>query len=222
MFKYSTQEPLTGGVAQPANSKVVYLRFEMPGLVAVDNPYPMSDSRALQALAAGQLVRQATGGDLSAFEELVTRLQRRVYGFAYHHVRDLDEAHDLAQEIFVKLFRNLARFDPERPFEPWFWRLAANTAINYRRKRVPQPAEAPEEAAADASPSHDPALVQALAQLDPAYRLPVLLHYYADLSLDQVSHSLGITVPAVKSRLHRARAQLRNSLAEAEESEGAR
>jgi RNA polymerase sigma-70 factor (ECF subfamily) len=194
----------------------------MRGLVAVDNPYPMSDSRALQALAAGQLVRQATGGDLSAFEELVTRLQRRVYGFAYHHVRDLDEAHDLAQEIFVKLFRNLARFDTERPFEPWFWRLAANTAINYRRKRVPQPAEAPEEAAADASTSHDPALVQALAQLDPAYRLPVLLHYYADLSLDQVSHSLGITVPAVKSRLHRARAQLRNSLAEAEESEGAR
>jgi RNA polymerase sigma-70 factor (ECF subfamily) len=193
----------------------------MRGLVAVDNPYPMSDSRALQALAAGQLVRQATGGDLSAFEELVTRLQRRVYGFAYHHVRDLDEAHDLAQEIFVKLFRNLARFDTERPFEPWFWRLAANTAINYRRKRVPQPAEAPEEAAADASTSHDPALVQALAQLDPAYRLPVLLHYYADLSLDQVSHSLGITVPAVKSRLHRARAQLRNSLAEAEESEGA-
>jgi len=195
----------------------------MRGLVAVDRSYPMSDSRALQALAAGQLVQQATGGDLNAFEELVTRLQRRVYGFAYHHVRDLDEAHDLAQEIFVKLFRNLARFDSERPFEPWFWKLAANTAINYRRKRVPQPAEASEDAAdPDASTSHDPVLVQALAQLDPAYRLPVLLHYYADLSLEQVSLSLSISIPAVKSRLHRARAQLRNSLAEAEESEGAR
>lgn len=184
---------------------------------------PMSDSRAALAPAAGQLARQATGGDLDAFEELIRRLQRRVYGFAYQHLRDVDEAHDLAQEIFVKLFRNLARYDPERPFEPWFWKLAANTTINYRRKRVPLPAE-PSEAATDpdeARSGHDPVLVQALAQLDPGYRLPILLHYYADLSLEQVSHTLNLSVPAIKSRLHRARAQLRNSLAEAEEAEEA-
>ncbi|HET9782383.1 MAG TPA: RNA polymerase sigma factor [Candidatus Dormibacteraeota bacterium] len=174
----------------------------------------------MQTIAANQLVRQASGGDLDAFEELIRRLERRVYGFAYQHLRDSDEAHDLAQEIFVKLYRNLARYDAERPFEPWFWKLAANTSINYRRRRVPMPAEAVEEAADDATtlPRHDPALVEALAQLDPAYRLPVLLHYYADLSLEQVSQSLNVTVAAVKSRLHRARAQLRNSLAEAEES----
>ena len=194
----------------------------MRGLVAVET-LPMSDSRALQALAAGQLVQQATKGDLDAFEELVTRLQRRVYGFAYHHVRDRDEANDLSQEVFVKLYRNLGRFDTARPFEPWFWKLAANTAINYRRKRVPVPAEASEETVdPDAPATHDPVLVQALAQLDPAYRLPVLLHYYLDLSLEQVSLSLNLSIPAVKSRLHRARAQLRNSLAEAEASEGAR
>jgi RNA polymerase sigma-70 factor (ECF subfamily) len=182
------------------------------------------DPRALsadgmQGLAAGQLVRQATGGDLGAFEELIRRLQRRVYGFAYQHLRDPDEAHDLAQEIFVKLYRNLDRYDVDRPFEPWFWKLAANTSINYRRKRVPLPAEAGEELADDSSalPRHDPALVQALSQLDPSYRLPVLLHYYADLSLEQVAHSLNSSVPAIKSRLHRARAQLRNTLAEAEE-----
>ena len=173
-----------------------------------------------QALPAAQLVRQATGGDLDAFEELIRRLQRRVYGFAYHHLRDTDEANDLAQEIFVKLYRNLARFDPQRPFEPWFWKLAANTTINYRRKRVPIPAEPLEESTGEDTTSrgHDPALVDALAQLDPAYRLPILLHYYADLSLEQVSQSLNLSVPAIKSRLHRARAQLRNSLAEAEES----
>jgi RNA polymerase sigma-70 factor, ECF subfamily len=173
----------------------------------------------MQGLAAGQLVQQATGGDREAFEELIRRLQRRVYGFAYQHLRDSDEAHDLAQEIFVKLYRNLDRFDVDRPFEPWFWKLAANTSINYRRKRVPLPAEAGEEIADDSSalPRHDPALVQALSQLDPSYRLPVLLHYYADLSLEQVAHSLNSSVPAIKSRLHRARAQLRNSLVEAEE-----
>ena len=171
-----------------------------------------------QALNAGQLVRNATGGDPDAFEELVRRLQRRVYGFSYQHLRDVHEAHDLAQEIFVKLYRNLGRYDPERPFEPWFWKLAANTTINYRRKRVPLPAEARDEAIDDASGRpHDPALLEALAQLDPAYRLPILLHYYSDLSLEQVSQSLNLSIAAVKSRLHRARAQLRNSLAEAEE-----
>ena len=182
----------------------------------------MTDLVAIQALAPAQLVRLAGGGDLDAFEELVRRFQRRVYGFAFHHLRDPEEANDLAQEIFVKLYRNLGRYDTERPFEPWFWRLAANLAINYRRKRVPVPAEPSEEMAGTVGPDagHDPAVVQALAGLDPAYRLPVLLHYYADLSLEQVSLSLGLTLAATKSRLYRARAMLRNSLAEAEEVEG--
>jgi len=179
---------------------------------------PMSGAQNSEALTTALLVRQATGGDVDAFEELVRRLQRRVYGFAYQHLRDVDEAHDLAQEIFVKLYRNLGRYDPQRPFEPWFWTLAANTTINYRRRRVPAPAEPQEASDLDPTlPQHDPTLVEALAQLDPTYRLPVLLHYYADLSLQEVAQTLKLTVPAVKSRLHRARAQLRNSLAEAEE-----
>jgi len=180
------------------------------------------DARAL--LQPAQLVREATGGDMDAFEELIRRFQRRVFGFAYQHLRDLDEAQDLTQEIFVKLYRNVARFDPSRPFEPWFWKLAANTTINYRRKRIPTPTDqAAEEritAADPGSTEHDAALVTALAQLDPAYRLPILLHYYADLSVDQVAQTMSLTVAATKSRLHRARALLRNSLAEAEESEG--
>jgi RNA polymerase sigma-70 factor, ECF subfamily len=180
----------------------------------------MSGRSDIAAVGAGQLVDQATGGDLEAFEELVRRMQRRVYGFAFHHLRDLDEAKDLSQEIFVKLYRNLARFDSTRPFEPWFWKLAANTTINYRRKRVPVPTD--EELHGAAAPAdaaqHDPVLVEALSQLDPSYRLPILLHYYADLSLEQVAASLSVSIPAIKSRLHRARALLRNSLAELEES----
>jgi RNA polymerase sigma-70 factor (ECF subfamily) len=183
----------------------------------------MTGTPDASVLHAAQLVRQASGGDLDAFEELVRRLQRQVYGFACHHLRDLDEANDLTQEIFVKLYRNLGRYDAGRPFEPWFWKLAANTSINYRRKRVPVPTEQQfDKTAGSADPQrqqHDPALVDALAQLDPSYRLPVLLHYYADLSVEQVGQSLGLSVPAIKSRLHRARALLRNSLAESEETD---
>ena len=188
---------------------------------AVGEVLPVSGTSGSRALPAAQLARQATGGDLDAFEELIRHLQRRVYGFAYQHLRDADEAHDLAQEIFVKLYRNLGRFDADRPFEPWFWKLAANTTINYRRKRVPLPVQpAPEDEVGVEVQliKHDPALVDALAQLDPSYRLPILLHYYADLSLEQVSQTLNLTLAATKSRLHRGRAQLRNSLAEAEES----
>jgi RNA polymerase sigma-70 factor (ECF subfamily) len=81
--------------------------------------------------------------------------------------------------------------------------------------------ETPVDAVApDTTPgTHDAELVQALTQLDDAYRMPVLLHYYADLSLEQVAATLNLSVPAIKSRLHRARAQLRNFLAEAEEQE---
>jgi RNA polymerase sigma-70 factor, ECF subfamily len=189
---------------------------------AAADAIPLTDSSRPRAIPAGHLVRLASGGDLDAFEQLILVLQRRVYGFAYQHLRDADEAHDLAQEIFVKLYRNLGRYDSDRPFEPWFWKLAANTTINYRRRRVPVPAEPDEEASvADESTAiaHDPTLVGALAQLDPGYRLPILLHYYADLPLEQVAQTLSLSVAAVKSRLHRARAQLRNSLAEAEEAE---
>src|SRR5216684_1583217 len=158
---------------------------------------PMTGTPDARALAAGQLAQQATGGDLDAFEELVRRMQRRVYGFSYQHLRDLDEAQDLTQEIFVKLYRNLDRFDQTRPFEPWFWKLAANTAINYRRKRVPTPTDRSADAAASPERAqHDPVLVEALSELDPSYRLPLLLHYYADLSLEQVAMSLNLTIPA--------------------------
>src|SRR5438105_13473086 len=87
------------------------------------------------------LARAARGGDLDAFAALVRRYQRRVYALAYHHLHDADEAQDLAQEVFVRLYRNLDRFDPARPFEPWFWRLAGNVAASYHRRRVVAPAQ---------------------------------------------------------------------------------
>lgn len=159
------------------------------------------------------LARAARGGDLDAFEALVRRYQRRVYALAYQHLRDPDEAQDLAQEIFVRLYRNLARFDPERPFEPWFWRVAANVAASYRRRRRAAPAELPEDAAAAVRQDTLP-LERALGDLNEELRLPVLLHYYADLPLDEVAAALGISLSAVKSRLHRARGALRRLLAE--------
>jgi RNA polymerase sigma-70 factor (ECF subfamily) len=159
------------------------------------------------------LARAAGQGDLRAFERIVLRYQRRVYALAYQYLRDSDEAQDLAQEVFVRLYRNLGRYDPARPFEPWFWRIAANVAASYHRRRPAPSAELPIDAAAAVRTDTLP-LETALADLSDDLRLPVLLHYYLDLPLDEVGSVMGLSLSAVKSRLHRARAVLRRVLVE--------
>jgi len=183
----------------------------------------MQADRALSALRAQPvddsdteaLARAARGGDLEAFEGLVRRYQRRVYSLAYQHLRDPDEAQDLAQEVFVRLYRNLDRYDPGRPFQPWFWRLAANVAATYRRNRPAASVELPDVAAA-AETAREVALPleRALADLSDDLRLPVLLHYYLDQPLEEIALAMGLSLSAVKSRLHRARALLRRLLVE--------
>src|SRR5947208_12907137 len=173
-------------------------------------------SQAGPVAEAGGLARAARGGDRDAFEALVRRYQRRVFGLAYQHLRDPDEAQDLAQDVFVHLYRNLRKYDPDRPFDPWFWRLAGNVAANYYRRRRAPSLELPEDAAASPDGGGELPLELAVASLHEGLRLPLLLHYHADLPLEQVAASLGLSVPAVKSRLHRARATLRRLLAEDE------
>jgi RNA polymerase sigma-70 factor (ECF subfamily) len=182
-----------------ANQGLTALRFRLP------------DDSGPDALA-----RAARHGDLDAFEGLVRRYQRRIFALAYQHLRDLDEAQDLAQEVFVRLYRAFDRYDPERPFEPWFWRLAGNVAATYRRRRPAPPVDLPAAAAAEPQQDWLP-LERALADLNPDLRLPVLLHYYLDLPLDEISGAMGLTVSAVKSRLFRARAILRRVLVEEED-----
>lgn len=176
---------------------------------------------ALRAQSTGEpgkdaLARSARRGDMGAFEALVRLYQRRVYGLAFRHLRDPHEAEDLAQEVFVRLYRNLGRYDPERPFEPWFWRLAANVAASYRSRRRATAFELSETTAAGEREDTLP-LERALADLSDDLRLPVLLHYYLDLPLDAVAASMGLSLSAVKSRLHRARAILRRVLVDEED-----
>jgi RNA polymerase sigma-70 factor, ECF subfamily len=176
-------------------------------------PWPRRHAEA----ASEALAQRAAHGDSEAFELLVHRFQRRVYGFAYRYIRDADEAQDLVQEIFLRLYRKLGRFDPRRPFEPWLWRVAANVCANYLDKRVPRPTElnADDDNAASAAP---PALLEetrlgaALSRLPPTYRLLLVLHYQADMPLAEIAGTLGVSEMTVKSRLYRARAQLQNAL----------
>jgi RNA polymerase sigma-70 factor, ECF subfamily len=167
--------------------------------------------------SAEALAARAAHGDRDAFEQLVNQFQRRIYGFAYRYIRDADEAQDLVQEIFLRLYRKLGRFDPHRPFEPWFWRVAANVCANYLEKRAPPPAALKGDDS-DVGTAAPPALLEetrlgaALSGLPPAYRLLLVLHYQADMPLAEIADTLGLTEVTVKSRLYRARTQLQLAL----------
>ena len=142
---------------------------------------------------------------------------------------DRAQAEDLAQDAFVKAFRNLAAFDTTRRLSSWLFRIAHNTALDTLRRTRPALVSIDEleasHAAPDprllAAPGPDPveqnalglALEQALAQLRPAYRAAIALRYEENLPFDEIGHVLGIPEVTARTYVHRARKELSAVLA---------
>jgi RNA polymerase sigma-70 factor (ECF subfamily) len=174
--------------------------------------------------AEGDLLARARSGDVVAFEEIVGRYQRRVYGVAYRIVRRHDVADDVAQETFIRAHRALDTFDVARPFGPWICRIAANLAINHVRSPQSREEELPEGHAETPAPAAGNPLARVLdgearAVLDSAMeRLPAeqravfVLRVVEELSYREIAESLGISIGTVMSRLSRAREKLREAL----------
>jgi RNA polymerase sigma-70 factor (ECF subfamily) len=174
--------------------------------------------------AEGDLLARARSGDLIAFEEIVGRYQRRVYGVAYRIVRRHDIADDVAQETFIRAHRALGTFDVARPFGPWICRIAANLAINHVRSPQFREEELPEGHAETPAPSGGNPLARVLdrearAVLDAAMeRLPAeqravfALRVVEELSYREIAETLDISIGTVMSRLSRAREKLREAL----------
>jgi RNA polymerase sigma-70 factor (ECF subfamily) len=170
------------------------------------------------------LLARARQGDLAAFEEVVRRHQRRVYGVALRIVRAHDVADDVAQEAFVRAWRSLDRFELGRPFGPWVCRIAANLAVNHVRSPRAREQGLPEGHAE--TPSADPGplgavlaaeaqrvLDEAMAGLGPEQRAVFVLRVVEEMSYEEIAGALGISPGTVMSRLFRARARLAKSLA---------
>ena len=102
------------------------------------------------------LLRRVRAGDTDAFEELVHLYRSHVAGIAYRIVRDHDDAKDVTQMVFVKLYHNLRRYDPNKRFTTWLYRIATNAAIDYVRKFKKQKFELLEETWAWPMPSRSP------------------------------------------------------------------
>lgn len=168
-------------------------------------------------------VTLAKSGDSDAFAELLYLFQDPVYNLCYRMLGESGEAEDASQETFLRVYRNLHRYDTNRPFKTWLLSIASNHCIDRLRKRRMQLVSLDDEptAAALALRSKDPTPEQATAagelssyiqtlllQLDEHYRLAVVYRYWYQYSYAEIAELMDTTESAIKSRLHRARKKL--------------
>jgi len=167
------------------------------------------------------LVQACLRGDRSAFDELVEHYQRALFNAAYRITGSVDDAMDATQSAFVAAYEKLSTFDPSRRFFSWIYRITCNRALQLVEKRRPLAA-----VDADAHPSDsDPELLykqtesgefleRALRELEPDYRIAIVLKHILGLSYREISGLLRIPEKTVKSRLFSARQRLRTVLLE--------
>jgi RNA polymerase sigma-70 factor (ECF subfamily) len=178
------------------------------------------------------LVQAAKGGDVGAFEELVRRYDRNVFRIAQHITQNREDAEDVVQDAFLKAYRNLEGFQGQSKFYTWLVRIAVNEALMKLRKRRPERTVSLDEdikteddslprEVADWSPNPEQQYSQAelrdilnrtIQGLPSGFRTVFVLRDVEGLSTEETAEALDLSVPAVKSRLLRARLQLRERL----------
>jgi RNA polymerase sigma-70 factor (ECF subfamily) len=176
------------------------------------------------------LVARILAGDRDRFTELVKRYEKRIINYVYRITHRYEEAHDLAQEIFVKVFLALDRYDPKYQFSTWLFRIAQNSAIDALRKK--SVIEVPFSRPADDENPHDrefadagvspyralsnklmsAAIEKAVEELPTDYRELIQLRHYAELSYEEIATMKKLPLGTVKNKLFRARNLLKDAL----------
>jgi RNA polymerase sigma-70 factor (ECF subfamily) len=191
-----------------------------------DTPGPKAGSGGLSAATADerQLVRRAQKGDKEAFEALVQRHQHRVFAVARGILKRQEDVEDIAQQVFVKAYFSLKRFDQRAAFSTWLYKITVNECWDLLRKRKARPliyeADFSEEQSRQFSASEQRAnsgpdtsermamrqrLDTMLAQLDERDRAMLILKEVEGFSVEEIADSLGLNANTVKVRLFRAR-----------------
>lgn len=177
------------------------------------------------------LINKVKAGDHDAFAKIVDLYKGQVYNICLRLIGIPAEAEDIAQESFIRAYTNIERFETDKKFSTWLFKIATNLCIDYLRKKKPGAsldAELPgtdgynmyaQLAASDPSPEEQVAasemsdwLHAEIRRLPPKYRSAIVLKYVEDLSLKEISEILDIPVPTVKTRIHRGREALRKRL----------
>ncbi len=177
------------------------------------------------------LVAAAKAGDISAFETLVGRYERKIFRLAQNITQNREDAEDAMQESFLKAYEHLGEFQGNSRFYTWLVRIAVNQALMKLRRRRPNVVSLDQEIdtgedmmpreVEDWGPSPEERygqtelsgiLGKVIGELDPPFRIVFQLRDIEELSTEETAEALGLSVPAVKSRLLRARLKLREKL----------
>lgn len=201
----------------------------LSSILSTPNPHRLTSTVARED--EHLLVAAAKAGDVGAFEELVNRYERKIFRLTMNITRNREDAEDAMQDAFMKSYSHLKDFNEDSRFYTWLVRIAANEALMRLRKRRPnqvsldEPVETEEDLVpreiADWGPSPEKQFAQSEMQeilagvidtLEPDFRTTFVLRDIEELSTEETAKALGISVPAVKSRLLRARLKLRERL----------
>ncbi|HTK76007.1 MAG TPA: sigma-70 family RNA polymerase sigma factor [Gemmataceae bacterium] len=197
-------------------------------------PSTTSTQLALRDPDVRSMLRVRDADDAAAFGELVERYQHRLIGIMHHLVGSTEEAEDLAQEVFLRVYRTRKRYHPEAKFSTWLFTIANNLAFNALRSRQRKPVVAlPAQESGPLGPRPAEQIVpdrgeppghrlqqqelsvvirRALDGLNERQRMAVVLNKFEDMNYAEIAEIMGLTTKAVKSLLSRARAALREAL----------
>lgn len=173
-----------------------------------------------------RLLARAQAGDVSAFECLSSAYADRLFMLLLRLLGDRSEAEDVAQEVMLRAWRGIARFQGQSSYFTWLYRIAVNEANRALEKKARRPAGVSigaQELQLPASPAYDPSrqaenselrrvLGQALAELPPALRTAIVLRDVEGLSTQEAAEIAGVSQAAFKSRLHQARLRVRAAI----------
>lgn len=203
-------------------------RFKPDAKTASATDFPLEGGKGMSDRDVDQvLVEQAQQGSQRAFDVLISKYQHRVVGLARRFVKDDELAQDVAQDVFVKVYRALPRFRGDSAFYTWVYRITVNTAKNYltaQSRRPPQQDVAVEDAeryaAGDAlrefeTPEEriyadelEKALMATLEKLPEELRVAITLREFDGLSYEEIAQVMGCPIGTVRSRIFRAREAL--------------
>ena len=165
------------------------------------------------------LIAEFLKGDQRAFDRLVLEHQERIRGFIYRATRDIDDTNDLAQEVFIKVYRNLHRFRGESEFSTWLYRIASNVLNTHFRKRrfrdwipLSEREDIPAESPDGEQKEQFQELLKQLTKLSNQERQVVILRGLQELSVADTAGILNTTENVVKVAYHTARKKLRGLL----------
>lgn len=176
------------------------------------------------------LIKSALNGDISAFEELIIQYEKKVYNVALRVLKNPDDAMDISQEVFIKIYKNLDKFDGKASFSTWLYRITTNTCIDELRKRkgketysidndIENEEGSYKREFVDNSPTPEEQtiikesgneIIKAMENLSDEHRTIIILRDIEGLSYNEIADITGVSIGTVKSRISRARLSLKN------------